>query len=285
MTKRKARGKTAPGKTQSPGKFPALLVAAGAMLVALAAAACLAFGKLKSAWNERCIITDHELDVVITGGKMVHPEVFVYSFGLTNGANVAEIPFAEERARLISQFPNIRDLRIERRQPNRVIIEVFEREPVARLATTRGPSDPPRLADTEGMVFNYSGNTAALPLIREPADAPTPRGRKLSGNSLAALRLVELASSPEFSHLRIYEADASRQGFLTLSLADMSRVKIAWDRMDEDSRSARKSLHTQLSRVSQAIGSKVVNRPTSWNATDFANGRIYAKDPSLPQPK
>ena len=65
---------------------------------------------------------------------MVHPDVITYHFGLTNGANLATIPFSQLREKLLKRVPNVRDIRIERRLPNRVTVEVIEREPIARIA-------------------------------------------------------------------------------------------------------------------------------------------------------
>ena len=59
-------------------------------------------------------------------------------FGLTNGANLATIPFADLRKKLLDRIPNIADLKIERRLPNRVTITVVEREPAVRIATLTG---------------------------------------------------------------------------------------------------------------------------------------------------
>ena len=103
-------------------------VAVGIVVVLLAAVVVgfsLAFGALRGIWREQCRITDPELNVVITSNKdeqrrMVHPEIVTLWFGLTNGANLATIPFAELREKLLSRIPNIHDMKIERRLPNRV---------------------------------------------------------------------------------------------------------------------------------------------------------------------
>ena len=51
-----------------------------------------AYSFCSNIWHEQCQITNPELDVVISTGKMVHPDVITFHFGLTNGANLATIP-------------------------------------------------------------------------------------------------------------------------------------------------------------------------------------------------
>ena len=69
-----------------------LLLACGAAVAGMA----VAVGTLRDMWREQCRVTDRELDVVITSGKMVHPDIITLCFGLTNGAEDRAAP-AEPR--------------------------------------------------------------------------------------------------------------------------------------------------------------------------------------------
>ena len=157
-------------RTRDNARRVRVIVAISMLLLLLAAALTgIAFGvtSLRKTWREQCVVTDRELDVVIDNRKdeqrrMVHPDIITLYFGLTNGANLATIPFADLRKKLLGRIPNIADLKIERRLPNRVMITVVEREPAVRIATLKGRADSGRVADLEGVVFPFSSNVSDL---------------------------------------------------------------------------------------------------------------------------
>lgn len=270
----------------------ARLAAAIGLVVLLAAAAltglALGFDTLRGIWREQCRVTDPELNVVITNNKdqdeprrMVHPEIVTLWFGLTNGANLATIPFADLREKLLARIPNIRDLKIEHRLPNRVMIDVVERDPTVRVAPLKGQADTGLVADSEGVVFRFASNVSSLPVIREAAKPGTPPGKRLVGMSAAALRLVEAVAVLDLAGLSVLEIDTSHADYLLATLGDYSRAKIAWDHMLDDTRASRESLHRQLKYLSQAIATRMISQPTLWNATDFGKPvHIHAKDPA-----
>lgn len=274
MKKRPERRKDGYGKT---AVFIALTLA---LIAAIVVGMAVAFDALRTIWREQCIVTDREVDVVITSGKMVHPDVITYHFGLTNGVNLATVPFEALRSKLLEQVPNIRDIRIERRLPNRVTIDVFEREPIARIAGPGGKHTNGRVADSNGVVFDFMNNTALLPLVHEPTTPLTKPGKRLTGAAAAALRLVEAANSPDLAELRVLEIETFHPDYLMLTLGDYSRAKFAWSHMLEDSLVAKESLDRQLRNLANAIASQVM--PTKmWIATDFDTpSHIYAQDPN-----
>jgi len=274
-------------RTRDDARRVRVVVAIVTLLILLAAALTgIAFGvtSLRKTWREQCVVTDRELDVVIDNRKdeqrrMVHPDIITLYFGLTNGANLATIPFAELRNKLLGRIPNIADLKIERRLPNRVTITVVEREPAVRITTLKGRADSGRVADLEGVVFPFSSNVSALPVIREAS--ATPAGKRLTGMAAAAVRLVEEAALPELADLSVLEVDTTHADYLLVTLGDYSRARIAWDRMCEDTRASRTSLTNQLTRLSKAIATRVITQPTLWHATDYGSpGRVFAKDPA-----
>ena len=278
-------------RTRDSARRTRLAVAIGVLLVLAGLAVtglALGFGALRDIWREQCRITDPELDVVIANSKdqdeprrMVHPEIITRWFGLTNGANLASIPFAELREKLLGRIPNIRDLKIERRLPNRVTIDVIERDPAVRVAPLKGKVDTGLVADTDGVVFRYSSNVSALPVIREASGPGTSPGKTLSGMAAAALRLIEATALPELAGFVVLEVDTSHADYLLATLGDYSRAKIAWENMLDDTRAARESLQRQLKHLAKAIAARMITQPTLWNATDFGKpAYIHAIDPA-----
>ena len=256
------------------------VVALLAVLAAIVAGVVVGLGKLAELHDERCRVTDADYDVVISSGRMVSQDVIVSHFGLTNGANLAEIDFAGLREKLLAKVPNIRDVRIERRMPNRVTVEVAEREPIARLAGSARDLLDGRVVDSEGVVFVFSRDVATLPIIREPDSPRTKPGEKLKEMSAAALHLVEAVSAPAFLKLEVQEIDVTKPDHVVLTLGDSSRAKVAWKRMGDGGRVARESLVRQLTRLSRAIASNGAPGTKLWNATDWDSpGYVYADDP------
>ena len=264
MISRKQKGVRGSGATRG---LVATAIGAGLLLfAAIGIGVSFGIGALVGIWREQYRVEDRDLDVVITTGKMVHPDVITLRFGLTNGANLATIPFEDLRLKLLD---------------NRVNIAVLEREPIARVAPPRGRAVSDRVADQEGVVFRFSSNTALLPIIHEADSTPTPPGKRLTGHAAAALRLVEVAAQPELADLRVLEVNTSHKDYLFVTLGNYDRVKLAWDHMDEDSRLSRESLQRQLRHLQSVVNANITPRTTVWIATDFGKpSRIYASDPA-----
>lgn len=281
----KRRKRAGEGGT-SRGLVVSVLVAGLALLGAVAFGVARGVGALVGLWREQYRVEDQELNVVVEAKKSIRPnpalrDTITFCFGLTNGANLATLPFADLRLRFLDSYPNFRDIQIERKLPDRVVITVDEREPLARVAPPRGRAASNRVVDREGVVFRFLPNTALLPVIREADAVPTPPGKRLSGHAAAALRLVEVAAQPDLADLRVLEVNTSHKDYLLVTLGNYDRVKLAWDRMDDDTRAARESLRRQLRHLKSVIETSLTPRATVWIATDFGKPcRIYASDPA-----
>ena len=252
------------GRGSARRVFAALgFVAAATAAVALA----FAYAKLRALWLEQCVVTDVASQVAITDGKMVRSDVIALEFGLKNGANLALIDFEERRRETLKKIPNIRDITISRRLPDRVSIDVEERVPVVRLGIKGRKGDTGKVADSDGVVFISSSGTQILPTIREAAAPGTLKGQTLSGHALAALRLIETCRT-SYPELAIVEADVSKPDYIAVVLArDYSLAKIVWTGMDEPSDAMMPSMKERLDKLSMAISSNVDRGIRVWNAT------------------
>lgn len=251
------------------------LVPAIAILVALAATAVgavFAYGKLRDLYLEQCVITDMVRQVEISAGKMVKADVIAENLGLRPGANLATIDFEQRREDLLKRVPNLLSIRITRKLPDRVIVAAEERTPVARLMSKDRNAGVGRVVDTEGVVFVWQRGTQNLPVIREPQC--TPRGERIRGRTLAALRLVEACREPEFLELGVQDVDTQKHDFLTATLGNYSRVKILWDGMDEQTPDSKIDLTRRLTNLRDTIRSNVSPSTVIWNAT--IPNRIFA---------
>ena len=244
-----------------------IVTAVVATLVILGIGAVLGYDKLKAVYLEQCIITDMPSQVEITSGKMVHPSTIAEELGLRAGANLALIDFAAKREELLTKVPNLRSVRIARRLPDKVIVTAEERTPVARMGLKGRSSETGRVVDTEGMVFVWQRGTQTLPVIREALPPGTQKGQHITRRTLAALRLVEACREPSFAELGILEVDVSKPDFLLATLGNYSKVKIAWNEMDEQTPAAMADLRVRLSNLQKAIRSQIAPNTAIWNAT------------------
>ena len=192
----------------------------------------VAFVALRGIWLEQFRIRskdDEAIAVVVTSsGKNVHPDTIKLYFGLTNGANLATIPYEELRTRAISKYPAIDDIKIERRLPLRVTVTVEERKPAVRIVPPKGKPESGLVADFDGVVFR-TFNCPPLPVIREANESHCKPGARLEGHARAALQRVQLLSeddgaksgaASELSNLRVREVDTSKTDYVLATLDD-----------------------------------------------------------------
>lgn len=265
------------------GKVVVAAVIAGIVALALVAwGVAAAYDQLKSIYIQQCCVTDAGEQVEVVTGKIIPARLIVNHFSLTNGVNLAQIPFAALRERLLKDMPNLSDVKISRRLPNFVRIEATERVPVVRVIGSGSNAAQSNAADREGVVFWYPRrDTALLPIVREAKKTTSAPGERLSGMAMAALQLIAESSDREFAALKIQEVDTFKQDYLFVTLGDSSRAKIAWEDMDKPTKSSHISLTNQLARLSRAIKTNLASGTKLWNATDWGTpGRVYANDPT-----
>lgn len=257
------------------GKNPLALLVAGIIVAALAVAlAAAGFGKLRALYLEQCVVTDLSRQVSVTSGTMVKADVIQDVLGLRAGANLATIDFVAKRRELLERIPNLLSVRITRQLPDRVTVVTEERTPVARIGATGSRANLGRVADAEGVVFCWQRGTQTLPVVRVAEPSAVAPGNRISGRALAALRLVEACQDPKLSELGILEVDSTPHDYLLATLGNYSKLKIAWEGMDEPSPAAQAALMRCLGNLHDAMRSKVVPGVVIWNAT--IEGRIFA---------
>ena len=254
-------------KIERPNRTGLIVTAVLVVLVALGLGGVLGYDKLKEIYLEQCVVTDMGSQVEISAGKMVHPSTIAEELGLRTGANLALIDFSAKREELLAKVPNLREVRISRRLPDRVVISTDERTPVARMGLKGKGNVTGRVVDTEGMVFIWQRGTQTLPTIRETLPPGTQKGQRITGRTLAALRLIEACREPEFVEFGLLEVDVSKPDFLLATLGNYSTVKIAWDGMDEQTPASRGDLVRKLTMLRKAIRSRVAADAVIWNAT------------------
>jgi len=214
------------------------------------------------------VLRDLRNNVTITTGKTLTPELICEVLGLKEGVNLFSIPIAERRTELLEQTPNIRDITIVRRMPDKINISIVEREPIARI----GPNG--RVVDEEGVVFIRYAGTGGLPMIKGSDEfAQVSPGDRLHGNEMAAVRLVNNAQRPE-CRLRLLALDTTKDDYLLLTFSDYRQAKFAWEGMADEDKDTEARMQRQFDRLAQAMESKIGQPRMMWDATQ--PDRIFA---------
>ncbi|MEI7945670.1 MAG: FtsQ-type POTRA domain-containing protein [bacterium] len=214
--------------------------------------------------------------ITVNTGKTLTPEVIYGVLGLKEGENVFELPIEQKRKELMERTANIRDISIVRRMPNKLIITIIEREPIARvgISGTEG-----RVVDEEGVVFNRNAGIGALPFIKGADNiAGLKPGDRLHGMAMSAVRLVINAQRPEV-RLRLLELDTVREDYLMLTFSDHRQAKFAWDGMDDDEKDTMAKMQAHFDELGTFMESEAGRICLMWDAR--VQGRIAATLPGV----
>ncbi len=255
----------------------ALRLTALLAIVILLAGLYWCIARLREVWIESARITNASEQILLTGNEDIPSDAILYTCGLTNGANLAQLAgdFENIRTRLLKRLPNIRDISFIRHLPNRLEVNVAIREPVARIkARTGAKRATGRVVDKEGVVFLRVPRTQLLPEIIE--ETATAKGQALEGRARAALDLVLACREGELEKLNLRAVDATSPDHLliTFGTSHYDRAKIDWEGCGEATEKARKALNKTLLHLKQAVDSKLGDRAVMWNAT--IPNRVFA---------
>ena len=263
-------------KINKPRNVKSILFALGLLVLAAAAIGLMAaYGKLRHIWIQQCEVHDPSSQVeVTTTGKMVPPDAIREAFGIRKGANLWEIDFDELRQEVLAKHPTIRSIAIAKHLPDKVAITITEREPIVRVGLREAKQWGGKVADTEGVVFMCRRGVDMLPMVRETSAPGTAVGKRLAGNALAALKLLEAAQDVEFQELGIQQVDVSKPDFLLVTLGNYQRAKVAWEGMDRPSPRTQDKMLKVMRNLRDAINARLTGNGTVWNATE--PDRVYA---------
>ncbi len=211
--------------------------------------------------------------VSITTGKTLTPDLVCEVLGLHEGVNLFSIDIDQKRRELMEQAPNIRDIAIVRRMPDKIAISIIEREPIARVSANG------RVVDEEGVVFVRYADTGGLPMIKgSDMLAQIKPGDRLTGMEMAAVRLVSCALRPS-SRLRLLVVDAAKEDYLLVTLSDHRQAKIAWEGMADEDRHSDALMQRQFDQLTSAMETVIGRGCLMWDATHA--GRIFAMPPAV----
>jgi len=219
------------------------------------------------------VLRDVANSVTITTGKTLTPDLVCEVLGIREGINLFSLPIEQRRGELLEQAPNIRDISIVRRMPDKLAITIIEREPIARVGSNG------RVVDEEGVVFIRYAGTGGLPIITgSEVLAQIKPGDRLHGMNIAAVRLVSNALRPD-CRLRLLVLDTSKDDYLFLTLSDHRQAKIGWDGMQDEEKNTEVKMQRQFDQLAKAMDCELGRPCQLWDATH--PGRIFATPPEV----
>ena len=273
MTTTKLHSRNTIHKAHNPKSL--IVIAAMVLLAVALVGVIVVYEKLHAIWLTQCTIVDPEVQCeVVTSGKMIKPSTIRDFFDIREGGNLWQIDFRKKRAEILEKYPTIRTIAISRKLPKKVTITVTEREPMVRMGIKGVRTNSGRVADRFGIVFPCARGVDMLPIIKEGAAPGTPKGKMLTGNAIAALKLIEASQDPEFQELGILEVDVSKKDYLLATLSNYQRAKLAWDGMGKPSDRNKDKMLRVMRNLRDAINARLTAPNVTWNATE--PDRVYA---------
>jgi hypothetical protein len=167
---------------------------------------------------------------------------------------------------------NIKNLRMTRLLPDKLVVRIVERRPIMRI-------EPGGLVvDDEGIIFPRYVSVSGLPLLTGVNGIQASPGGSLTGMARAAVFLVSCLGKKPYQ-LPVTEIDAAMPDHLVLTLIDQKQVVLAWDGMLDacgGSPDGIRDLLTKLGELSRAMNTPAGRGRRFWNAT--VKGRFTASD-------
>ncbi len=188
------------------------------------------------------------------------------------GQNIFGFDIGAVREYVMANSPNFQSLTITRYLPDRVVINVIDRTPLARIGRRGG-----MVADSEGCVFISRTGARGLPSISGYDSRSLEPGMRLEGLVLAALQVIEGCESPQFD-MRPLDVDVGDPEKLVLKMEYKDRkreVPLTWNGMGQQTSAALRDLAETLTFIKQAFDTPKGARLSYLDAT--IDGRLYGR--------
>ncbi len=202
--------------------------------------------------------------VSVEGTESLAPDTVLELMGIRKGMNLFAFDTVAARTKLLASAPQVKGTEIQLYLPHEIRIRIVEREPVAGLY------QPGFAVDDEGVVFRRRGISSAFPVIvGMEGYASVEPGARLSAFSLpmAAVRLA-IAMSQQTYSFRVRQIDIRKSDYyLTLTMEDQRRAKLAWSGMDDAAKDSTAHMLAQLSFLSAAMKDENSRNRLMFNAT------------------
>ena len=192
---------------------------------------------------------------------------------IREGTNMFAFDIDELREEFLLRAPSYRAVKITRRLPNVLTVEVSPRSPLVRIPLGWRTSV---VADREGTVFSTAANVTHLPLVTGYQGTSPQPGKEVNGLAVAAVQLVDVCDNPALG-LFVEEVNVGHGGHVVVIArygGRRRRLSLVWDGMGARSPESRLKLLKKLGRWVQVMQTDEGIEKTSFDGT--YPDRIYA---------
>lgn len=207
-------------------------------------------------------------EVEVRGGDFIPASLVCEFFNLEQGMPLFGLNLSKRQNEFIRSAPTIRSMTIRRKLPDKICIQIVERDPVARIANY------PFGVDTEGCVFVWRTGIDSLPSLSGYGSNQLAPGAYLSDMGMTALKLLETIKHNPLP-LAIVDIDISKSDYLKCTMADQRMVKLAWHDLKKNDPATDRYLLAQLRGLAAVMNSQRGRGLTEWDAT--IQGRAYGR--------
>lgn len=216
----------------------------------------ITYTKLLSIYNTQSIVNNESDQIIIKATPHFSEANIRESFGIRHGSNLATIDFMAKRDQILKKRPLLSNILINRNLARKsVTIIAEERKPIARINYKKNNygRESWLVADSNGVVFDYSLNDSQmLPIIKE-ARPSAEKGEKISGKALWGLKLVELCTSKDLANIYVSDIDVSNDTYLIAKTRDYNKIKLLWSYINEHGAHNAHNLRDALEKIRDII--------------------------------
>lgn len=164
--------------------------------------------------------------VRVTGLGYVNPKDVARLFAVDYGTSLAALPLEERREQLLA-MPWVKEAKVRRNWPDRLWVDVTEREPVAfaRVPAAYGKKyEQPMLVDADGVLLPVpNGHAFSFPVVSGVTPDMEPEGRKERVELYLTLAAEFSSTDPNYLD-EISEVDLSESDNAVLVVERQGRI-------------------------------------------------------------
>lgn len=202
--------------------------------------------------NDAFALKNIEITILPKENSVITPEFIRAQSGIEPGMNLFQVPLKSIRSEFLKDMHNIREMEIRRQLPDTLLIQVSEREPIARIGRTGG-----LVSDSDGLIFVKKSGLDQLPVIFGYSGDRLRPGDRLTGMTLAAIQVLEACADPRYDVVKVKSIDVSNEEYLVLWLNGGKYDYISWNEMGETTEIAMADLNKKLEQFAMALNSDI----------------------------
>ncbi len=165
------------------------------------------------------------------------------------GTNLFSSNLYSLRSDFLSKEYIAKSVKLQRRLPDTMIIDVVERIPLARLGRWGTLA-----VDREGCVFNLKAGGRDYPAITGYIDANLKAGVRVNQYAMNAIEIIDICNKSKLGEqIKITSLEVAPKDYLEMNLAAGEKIKVGWEGMDQNLPNLRQKAEHKLITLASAL--------------------------------